>query len=715
MSTMHLENYGIYSELVNTGYITIQTASLNDDNIDQHFQWIINILNDGIERYEIQHLKIHVVFVDNKEINLFIIDYMFNLMFWSTIVSCGQQITSFYFFDSVTQPITKKNIKKYIDTKFIKFNLKTMDFIKLNQSIDRSIGKFRALENYQMYLANTINLEDTIKLMQEYPEFNESVHFDPTGIPLEDVKDVGMKAANLQIDIIKKTDHCLKDAFIAGEGISPKQFKEVNVNIGTKPNGQGGVYPHPIKGSFINGGLSNVEELVIESSIGRIAQILQKQNVGQSGSFARNLGLNNQDSKLHQDPNYSCNTKNFEIITIENSDMLDEFNMRYYRLHPNGLEYLLDAERDKHLVGQTIYLRSPMTCASAAKGQGICYKCYGDLAYINRDINIGQIASELLSSIYTQILLSAKHLLESAIVKMHWTEGFFDLFAIDYNHILLKEDMNWKGFKLIIDEPNDAENDSDEDDILYDDYMNDYINNFKIVFPDGRELEISTYSSTEMDTDNIYIHQDLLSYMDKVGTTDFGYYEFDMQKLAQNVNVLFIVDVKNNELSKTMKTIKNIIDNKKITKSYNIHTILTDFIKTNLAGNIKMNAVHFEVLLMNQIRAADDLLELPDWSNENESYQLLTLSESLNNNRSISVRLQASKIARALTHPHNSKLKQPSNMDLFYMEQPQTFMTNEYIKSTYQPKAEYDKKVIKPMYFIKNKANEEASEESFDE
>ena len=241
--------------------------------------------------------------------------------------------------------------------------------------------------------------------------------------------------------------------------------------------------------------------------------------------------------------------------------------------------------------------------------------------------------------------------------------------------------------------------------------MNSYITSFKIIVPDDHELVISTYSSSESSYDNIYLHQDLLDYMDKIDS-DNGYYEFDMAKLAQNVDTLFLVDVKNNELSKTMKAIKNIIDNKKTTKSYNIHTILTDFIKTNLSGNIKMNSVHFEVLLMNQIRSAEDILELPYWSNENEPYQLLTLSESLNNNRSISIRLQASKIARALTHPHNSRLTQPSNMDLFYMEQPQTFMTNEYVKSTYQPKMEYDKRVVKPLYFIKS---EDTSEEEYDD
>jgi hypothetical protein len=149
-----------------------------------------------------------------------------------------------------------------------------------------------------------------------------------------------------------------------------------------------------------------------------------------------------------------------------------------------------------------------------------------------------------------------------------------------------------------------------------------------------------------------------------------------------------------------MKSIKNIIANKKITKSYDRNSILSDFITTNLAGNIKMDSVHFEVLLMNQIRAADDILELPDWSLENEPCQILTLNESLTNNRSISVRLQSSKIARTLTSPSNRQLSQPSNMDLFYMEQPQKFMTDEYVKSTYDPNKKNKRVIKKPLYKI---------------
>ena len=694
---MYPENYGPYVELLNNGTMTVKTKDLNDSNIDQHFQWIINILYDGIERKEIQNLKINVVFADKKKISLLIVDYMFNLMFWSIAVSGGHEITSFYFYNSVTEPITKNNIKKWIDRKFIEINLKTMPNIKMNQSIDRGIAKFRDLENFQMYLANTVNLEDTIELMNKYPDFNETIHFDPTGIPLEDIKDAGMKATNLQIDYIKNSDHCLKDAFIAGEGINAKQYKEVSVNIGTKPDGQGGVFPNPIQGSFINGGLKTAEEIIIESSIGRIAQILQKQNVGQSGAFARSLGLNNQDSKLYPDPNYTCDSKNFEEIVIENKDMLDEFNMRYYRFTKNGMEYRINANEDKHLIGKTILLRSPITCASAARGQGICYKCYGDLAYVNRDINIGQIAAELLSSIYTQILLSAKHLLESAIVKMHWTDGFFDLFNVEYNQIALKEDMNYRGYKMIIE---DYFDDEDEDEEVGE--LTNYIFSFDIVYPDGTVVSMNSTSGTANDYNQIYLHDEMINFMEKVGLNDDGVYELELTKLKE-LSALFVVDVKNNELSKTMKAIKNIIDNKKTTKSYDRNGILSDFIKTNLSGNIKMSAVHFEVLIANQIRDVDDILELPDWTHENEQCQILTLNESLTNNRSIAVRLQSSKISKTLTSPANRKLSQPSNMDLFYMEQPQNFMEKDYIRSTYNPNKENDKKIIKPFHYI-NKA-----------
>jgi hypothetical protein len=408
-------------------------------------------------------------------------------------------------------------------------------------------------------------------------------------------------------------------------------------------------------------------------------------------AFARRLGLNNQDSKLYPDPDYICDTVNFETVNIKNKDILDIYDMRYYRFTENGIEYLLDSEHDQNLIGKTVLFRSPMTCASAARGEGVCYRCYGNLAYANRNINIGQIAAEQLSSIYTQTLLSAKHLLESAIIKMSWVKEFYEIFNVEFDQIILKDDIDYRRYKLIINTDDIVENEYDEDADEQVEEAN-YMYSFIVELPDGNKVKIQTN-----DSDPIYISNDLQEIMDRDGPNDDDIYEFNMSKLKDMS--LFVIDIQNDELSKVMKQVKNLIDNKQSIKVHNRNSILEAFIDANLAGKIKINAVHFEILLMNQIRDGDDLLGLPDWTIHNAPYQIITLEDALTNNLSITVRLQSPKLKRTLTHPSNRRLHKASNMDLFTMKQPQEFMNKEFIKESTEPE---EKKPIKPIYFIKD-------------
>lgn len=686
--------YSPYKELCETGNQTIYTKDLNQSNINTHFYSLINILKDGIETEEVQNMMIHVVYQNNSELDLSIFDYIINIMFWELCTSVDSPIYDIHtiFFED----ITKRGIKEYIDNIFIDKYRKTIPFMQLNQTIDAVIGKFRDLRYFQMYLANTLNLEDFIVLMNKYPEFNDTIHFSVDGIPIEDVKEMGMEATNKQIQYIKNSDHCLRDSFRTGEAISPKQYKEVGVNIGSKPDGQGSVFPHPIAHSFMNGGLQTPEEVAIESSVGRVAQILQKTNVGESGAFARALEINNQDTNLHPDPNYVCDTVNFQEITIENDTMLNMFDLRYYRENPRGVDKLLSAKNcdKKNIIGRKLYFRSPMTCASAARGHGICYKCYGDLAYVNRDINVGQIAAEGLSSIYTQILLSAKHLLESLVVKMEWSEGFYDLLQITFNSIALKEGMVYKGYKLIINE--DIQSEEELDDVDY----NNYVTNFSIKKPNGDIVKICTTNA-----DNLYFDKDFYEYLmntcpdNTKGAEESYYAELDMVPLMDFPS-LFIVEIKNNELSATMNKIEKLIDNKTVISQHDRNSILREFIVTNIQGNIKLNSVHFEVLLMNQMRAYDDELEKPDWTVPGEMYQILTLSRSLSNNQSITVRLQSNKVSKTLNNPQNRRLCHPAMSDIYFMEQPQVVLSEEYISDEDVPESDIlETEIIEPITF----------------
>ena len=673
----YLENYGPYVPLIQNGYMEINTNDITPQNYGSYFEGLLNIMRDGIEDPDVQALKIGIHLADGNYLRLGICQLYFQLIFWTFPIYIGDPITVIHLFD--TRQITKNSIKKYFNM-LIKQHSKDVDFITLNNLIDETIYKFKYIDEFAMYLSNTVNFKDTLDLMEKYPEFNQSIHADLTGVPIEDVKDVGMKYTQTQINYIKNNDHCLRDSFIAQEAISPKQFKEVSVNIGTKPDGHGGVFPYIINNSFMNGGVSNPESYVIDSSVGRTAQILQKMNVGTSGAFARLLETNNLDTFFNPDPDYSCDTKNFIKVFIKDASWLSMYDRRYYRFDPDGIDYLLDKDKDSYLIGQTLYFRSPITCSSYAHGYGICRKCYGDLYYVNRDINPGKIAAELLSSIYTQMLLSAKHLLESSVIEMKWNPEFYDIFELNLNMISIQEDIELDGYYMILDSnkfTSDEEDDSEDSNIEYEEFTP----SFDIRYPDGN---IITFHTSE--EDNIYLTEDLnrLLRSKKVKENEDGTYIVPLEQL-RSIAVVFTVKIQNKELQRTLERSKHIIDREKDTSSFTKDEIVKEFISANTDGGIHVSAIHLETILSNQMRDPDDILSMPDWSIKDAPYKILTLGSALNNSPSITVNLEYQRIGKTLISPLSTKKRKSSVFDLYFMEKPQDYVeNNEMVSDNYK-------------------------------
>ena len=670
---LYLENYGIYKDLIINGGIDIDVRDFTKENFDSHFYSILNIMRDGIERPDIQNLKITVHLADGEIIRYTIVDYWFNLIFWTVPIYIGLKIDTRHIVD--TRTINKRMIKKYYDDILRKYDTK-IDFIVLNNILDESLHKMKYINIFAMYLANTVNFRDTIDLMKQYPDFYDSIHADLSNVPIEDIKNVGMKYAQQQINRIKNSDHCLRDSFTAGEGINPKQFKEVQTSIGTKPDGQGGVYPWIINRSFINGGVSDPVSYTIDSAVGRTAQILQKMNVGTSGAFARLLETNNLDTFFNLDENYSCDTKNFIEVYIKDASWLRMYDKRWYRFNPDGPEYVIDAFTDDFLIGKMIYVRSPITCASYARGQGICAKCYGNLYHTNKDINPGKIAAELLSSIYTQMLLSAKHLLESSVIEMKWADGFKDIFEVNLNTIGVQEDGDFEGMFMILDPAkfDSSEDDDDESGALqYDEYTPD----FEIMYKDG--TVVSMHTSEE---DNIYLTEDLnkLLKSKKIKIDENDKYIIPLE-LLKTIPMVFTVKIQNKELQRTLERSKHIIDREKDTSTFTKDTIVREFITANTEGNINLRAIHLEVLIANQMRDPDNIFDRPHWWTKNCPYKILTLSSSLTNSPSIMVTLEYQRIARTLVSPLSTKKKKASIFDVFAMEQPQQYAVNKQMIS----------------------------------
>ncbi len=676
----NIENYGAYAVIANNETpIPINIKNINKENWIAHYNSILNILKDGIETKEVQEAFIKITFEDGIVIELSIMDYLINLIMWNMLIRTNIPIESKHIF--FTEEIKKDSIKDYIDKFLIDTNRKRFTNKDLNNIIDDTLCHFHDIDSFAMFLSNTVNLEDNIFLMDQCPEFYDCMHADLRNVPIEDVKSVGMQYANKAIDIMKHSkeylgyDHCLADACRASEGINPKQFKEFTINIGTKPDGRGGIFPIPIYNSFINGGVSSALDYFIESSTGRTAQIIKYNNVGSSGHFARLLGLNNMDSYLNSDPNYDCCSPNFLEITIRDSKSLKMLRNRYYRLSPRGVELQISPD-DKHLIGKKIYLRSPITCASAARGQGVCYKCYGDLAYtvydagIHFGVNIGRIASETLSSSLTQKLLSAKHLLETFVEKMVWVKKFNEFFEIEGNLIRLIDDGDFKDCKFILD-PETIELVNEEDDDLgygEDDdngapIYNEYITEFDIM--QGYTLHHITNDKNA----KLYISSELNTIIRKKGEPLDGKISIDLSELKDIT--LFIVPIENNELSKTLEHLENLLNKNNTIKGLNIHQLLQALIDTVIEGGLNIASTHLEIIVSNQVRDANDILERPKWFLYDPDYEILSLNRALTCNPSVTVSMSYQKVSKLLYNPLTYRKRGSSFMDLFFMERPQ--------------------------------------------
>ena len=700
----NLAAYGPYANLVRTGHIVVQTNQINNRTWSMHYNGLLNILKDGIETQYVQNLMITVDFGNGESVDLIINDYLVNLLFWNLIVSLGDtQIGPQHLF--FEERMTRKAIKAYIDKYFVIPKKGKIPNKVLNNVIADFLYNFVDIDNFSMYLANTLNLEDSIELMNASPEYERLLHADLSNEPLENVKNKGMEIVHQAQSIIMDAEnimgheHCLRSPFASEEGISAKQYKDNSINIGTKPDGQGSIYHEKINQSYITGGLNKLMYQYIDSASARVAQIISKKNVGDSGGFARILGLNNVNTFLHPDPHFDCGTNNYIVQFIPNADVLKMLNDRYYKLDFHGQLFKINAN-DTFLIGKTILLRSPVFCASYASGHGICYHCYGDLAHTNSDINIGRIATEIVTSQYTQIRLSAKHLLEPKVKVINWFEDFYKFFEIDVNGIQVRHDVDstsLQGWKISIAFA-DIQLENEDDFYRHDFYMdgisstidegpfyNEYVTTFNVISPDGDQVFTISSSIEEEDYDDdnttaakMYITNQFSELIRQNLSIDD---ESDIIEIPLNDLVginIFLLKMENNDLGKNLDMFDDLINKKDVTKKFTASELIGKLQMNVIKGNISCASIHLEVMIANQIRHHDDRLLKPNWYNIDEPYELLTLNEALKDNPSPIISLTYLKLADALKYPLSFKKSGSSIFDLFYIRKPMKFLNADH-------------------------------------
>lgn len=670
--------YGVYSTLLTHGYVDINVNDITKESLNTHYNWVLNFIRDYIDTKFLKQPCVLLTFENGKKITLGLVDWWYNITMWTLIVlptipEVGRtpKPNDLFF---TGQSMTVGKIKSYIDDKFVDEYRAILPNRDINNCIDDAMYNFLVVDDFSMFLMNTINLEDGfINPMKANKEFYDIVHISLDDVSLEDSKDYANKATKRLIELIMEDpNNPLADYFIADQCIKRNQFRDSAVALAQKPTGHGGIFPIKLDINFINGGTKDLASYFIESSNGRTAQIVVKNNTGDSGHLARLLGLNTMDDILHPDPHHNCGTNNLVPFTINTKRDLNKYIGRWFRFEPFGREYKITKKSD-FLIGKTIYLRTPMTCASREYG-GICYRCYGDLAYTNKDINIGKFASEALTAKITQRMLSAKHLLEAAIKKFKWNPIFRKLFDTDANLVIVNsEAVDLDNWSVIIDKDN-IEFDSDEDDKR--DY-NMNITSFEV--RNNETGEVFDVNSEEYDT--MYFTEEFISILNaEFKKLDDNESKVEVPLVALQDVTMFVVFIANDDLSEAIKKFTHCINRKDITTKFDLEGILCEMNRTLDAIGIHMQSVHPEIILANLIRHSEDILLSPDWTIKDVGYQILPLLSALRNNPSITKSLSFQDISRQIVNPITYKKSAPSEMDLFFMKQPQMFLDDTLVE-----------------------------------
>lgn len=654
---LHKENYGIFPDVND-----IDIREISRD-YNYHYNSILNMIIDHIDDSDIMRKKYRVFFTDGEFITLTTFDLFINIIMWHLPINCGIPVTSDYIlFDDV---ISGRSIAEYIDN--IIDDVKTIIPIKdLNNYIADMVIKFNIIDKFSNFTCNSISLIDLLKLKNRSSGIDDVLCRDISQVPFKDVKEVtNDMAIEFKNYVIKDRQSGLYPYMKSGLGFSLKQFRECMISIGIKPDGMGGIFPTPILNSFLNGGCNNPIYTYIDASAARISQIIIESNVGLSGYFANMLSYNNIDTVLNKDPNYTCNTKNFIKVTIKDQKMLNLYNGRYYRFPKRTIEKVINSKKDTHLIGQEIEMRSPITCDSFAKGNGICYKCYGDLAYVNYMLSVGKIASDLLSAKCTQPQLSAKHILEAKIKEYVFGNGFFDYFSEDNGLITCNNTS--KDHYLVIEPSSimtlineDIENSEDGGSLITSDLR---------VF-DGTNMNRMTDGKTQLT-----LLTPLIKLLDEFTVVDEELDdELIMIPFSELPNEpLFALPILNDDLLSIIVNaqkcillkshIENLMAMSDDPKSFLSSSFMSSVIEE---AGLDVNPIHLETILAAQVYENDDCMKRPDWSRLKPMYTIVDLGKSIRKNPSVIVSLMNGYLSSVLPNYKTFTKNSSSTFDKFF-------------------------------------------------
>jgi hypothetical protein len=545
-----------------------------------------------------------------------------------------------------------------------------VDYAALSEGVAEALRRLSELSGYfNQAVGNTISLWSLIQLMKEDPDFDSLIHFKvPDGLQLSEIEsqvdDVMLPAL---IDKLKENDNCLRPYLLAETGVNVRQLGQAIGNIGLKPDLFGKVISHPINTNFVTG-LRGIQDYAVLAVGARKAQITNQDQVKDAGYLTRKISLLVVDTDLQRGLD-DCGTRHYVSVAGHELKTVARMAGRRY-LGADGLLHRCQGD-EQWPEDSFVQFRSPITCAGP---RGVCETCYGEsLARLNSDVHAGIFAMTVLTQQLTQMLLSSKHLLKTAAIKVDWPAGITSNFTVE-RHMMVP--VTGRDLSLAIDPLDVYENDSGQKCLV----------KFAVCEkrnPLKREevespVELVLSERTEaLLADNAASGVEVLipfkSYekptkrgrrqpRDEDGDTP----DPDVQEEALPCAFYLVTD--NKEISSSLKAVKELLETKDHLGHQDHEGILgLMLVKLNESG-IKINSVHIEMIMRAMVRNPSDLAKRPDFTaSEPPPYVVLRVADAVMSSPSAAVSLAFEQVDRQLRDPSTFSKDGDSILDAVFL------------------------------------------------
>jgi hypothetical protein len=383
--------------------------------------------------------------------------------------------------------------------------------------------------------------------------------------------------------------------------VKPKQMEELYINFAQIPDGKD-IVPVIMNGNGFKAGYHDKPVFYAASIAAKVPDLMNDRWMGDSGYFNRNMMMLTYGTISKTV--YDCGSRNPIPITVDDV-VLDMMNGRFYMNAKNdGILHVLH-KSDRHLIGKRLWFRSPCTCNL---NEDCCHVCYGTIATRVGDLEGGFIyTTELMTSRVSQNILSAKHLLKTDAERIEFTTNW-DKWLQMYSSNIYPNDE--KRFNISIRED-------------YHDNMTE-----SLTFYMGKDMEEVTVSNYA----NIHIPQAVLDKMKRVEIDDVTYLQTTNFKVAETGGALCeITPINISVISKYMDIIK--FFNSNVSKYETIEDAVCTLMNI-LHGLIPIFSVHGEIIIGHLIRDPENKMLRPNWLNDDEPYNLVTVKTALDNSES---------------------------------------------------------------------------------